>query len=97
LAFYTYIVASQRNGTLYTGSTDSVERRVGQHKDKSFKGFTAKYGVDRLVWYEVHDSRDAAFLRERQIKKWNRIWKLELIERANPEWRDLWVEFFKPL
>jgi putative endonuclease len=89
VAFYTYILASQRNGTLYTGSTDSIEVRTSQHKQKMLGGFTAKYGVDRLVWYEIHDSREDAFLRERQIKKWNRVWKLELIERTNPEWRDL--------
>ena len=89
MAFFTYIMASQRNGTLYTGSTDDLVTRVIQHKTETFEGFTSKYGVDRLVWYEVHDSRHAAFRRERQIKKWNRAWKLELIERRNPDWRDL--------
>lgn len=89
MAFYVYIVASGRNGTLYTGSTDNISRRVWEHREKTFRGFTAKYGVDRLVWWESHETRDAAFRRERQIKKWNRIWKLELIERKNPDWRDL--------
>jgi len=89
MAFYVYILASKRNGTLYTGSTDDLENRVWEHKTKAFGGFTAKYNVDRLVWYEVHDSRDSAFTRERQIKKWKRQWKLELIEAANPDWGDL--------
>jgi putative endonuclease len=89
VAFFTYILASRRNGTLYTGSTDDLIRRVGQHKTKTLGGFTAKYGVDQLVWFEVHGSREGAFRRERQIKKWNRRWKLQLIEERNPEWRDL--------
>jgi putative endonuclease len=89
MAFFTYIMASQRNGTLYTGSTDDLVSRSLQHKGKRFSGFTSKYGVDRLVWYEVFESRSAAFKRERQIKKWNRQWKLDLIEKANPGWDDL--------
>jgi putative endonuclease len=96
MAFYTYIVASGRNGTLYVGSTDSIIVRTSQHRQKLFEGFTAKYGVDRLVWYEIHETREAAFKRERQIKKWNRVWKLELIEKANPEWRDLFEQLFLP-
>ena len=90
MAFFTYIVASGRNGTLYTGSTDDLIRRVSEHRDKIRPGFTAKYGVAILVWYEVHETRHAAFIRERQIKEWKRLWKLELIERANPGWVDLW-------
>ncbi len=92
MAFFTYIVASGRNGTLYTGSTDDVIRRVWLHKEKALKGFTAKYGVDRLVWGEAHETRADAFRRERRIKKWNRAWKLELIERTNPSWRDLYED-----
>ena len=87
--FFTYIVASNRNGTLYTGSTDSLLVRASQHKAKTFPGFTARYGVDRLVWFERHPTRDDAFRRERQIKKWNRAWKLRLIEEMNPDWNDL--------
>jgi len=87
--FYVYILASQRNGTLYTGSTDDIGRRVFEHKEKTFRGFAAKYGVSLLVWYESHESRDAAFRRERQIKEWKRAWKIEMIERFNPGWRDL--------
>ena len=92
MAFYTYIVASQRNGTLYTGSTDGLILRTTQHGDKTFAGFTAKYGCTILVWYELHSSRHAAFRRERWIKKWNRAWKLELIEAMNPGWRDLFED-----
>ena len=88
--FYVYIVASQRNGTLYIGSTDDLAHRAWQHKTKELEGFTAKYGVSLLVWYEAHPSRDSAFRRERQMKKWNRAWKIELIERFNPGWRDLY-------
>ncbi len=90
MAFFTYIVASQRNGTLYTGSTDNIARRVWEHREKLVPGFTARYGVVRLVWYEAHDTRHAAFIRERQIKEWNRAWKLRLIEGENPEWDDLY-------
>ena len=78
------------------GSTDSIIVRTSQHKQKLIEGFTAKYGVDLLEWLAVHESRDAAFKRERQIKKWNRAWKLELIEKANPDWRDLFDELFAP-
>ena len=89
MAFFTYIVASRRNGTLYTGSTDDLIKRVGEHRDKLRPGFTSRYGVALLVWYEVHETRNAAFVRERQIKEWKRVWKLELIERKNPAWADL--------
>lgn len=89
MAFFTYIMASGRNGTLYTGSTDDLVTRAYQHKDKTFRGFTAKHDVTLLVWYEIHETREGAFRRERQIKKWNRLWKLELIEKMNPDWRDL--------
>ncbi len=91
-SFFTYILAGKRNGTLYTGHTDDLGRRVGDHKNGEIKGFTAKYGVDRLVWFEEHGSRDEAFRRERQIKEWKRSWKIELIERLNPGWLDLLEE-----
>ena len=84
MAFFTYIVASQRNGTLYTGSTDNLIKRINQHRAGHFDGFTAKYGVAILVWYEVHETRHAAFVRERQIKEWKRVWKMELIEKNEP-------------
>jgi putative endonuclease len=89
MAFYTYIVASQRNGTLYTGSTDDLSRRIQEHREHLRDGFTAKYGCTILVWYEVFETRDDAFRRERRIKEWRRSWKLMLIETDNPTWRDL--------
>ena len=88
MAFYTYIVASRRNGTLYIGSTDTLSRRAWEHREKVRPGFTARYDVQILVWYEVFDTRAGAFRRERAMKKWNRAWKLELIERFNPGWVD---------
>lgn len=87
--FYIYILASQRNGTLYTGSTDDLAKRVFEHREKVRPGFTSKYGVDKLVWFQSFELRENAFRRERQIKEWRRIWKLRLIEETNPEWRDL--------
>ena len=89
MAFYTYIMASGRNGTLYTGSADNLIKRVWEHKQKLRRGFTADYDVNELVWYEAHETRTGAFRRERQIKKWNRLWKLRLIEEMNPGWHDL--------
>ena len=91
--FYTYILAGRRNGTLYTGSTEDLIRRVAQHRAKTFGGFTARHDVMLLVWFEAHETRESAFLRERRIKKWNRPWKLRLIEADNPTWRDLYDEF----
>lgn len=88
--FYVYILASRKYGTLYIGMTDDLAKRIWEHKEKILNGFTAKYGVNKLVWYEVHDSRESAFARERAMKKWNRGWKIELIENDNPDWRDLY-------
>ena len=89
MAFYTYILASQRNGTLYIGYTDDLSRRLIEHREGTFRGFTWKYEVHRLVWFETYESREEAFAREKRMKRWNRAWKLELIERFNPEWGDL--------
>ena len=89
MAFFTYILASGRNGTLYVGSTDDLGRRVWEHRTGAIPGFTKRHGVKTLVWFEAHETRDAAFLRERRIKEWKRLWKLRLIERFNPTWRDL--------
>jgi putative endonuclease len=89
-----YILASKRNGTLYIGVTSDLSRRIWQHKNDQVEGFTKKYGVHTLVYYEWHDDMRAAIVREKQIKKWNRAWKLELIESVNPEWRDLAEEPF---
>ena len=86
---YVYILASKRNGTLYVGCTNDVHRRVREHRSGVVSGFTERYGVTRLVYVERHDDIRDAILRERRIKKWNRAWKLRLIEEANPAWRDL--------
>jgi putative endonuclease len=86
---YVYILASKRNGTLYVGVTSDLLKRVWEHKNKLVKGFTEKYGVDKLVFYEAHTDAENAILREKQIKKWNRAWKLRLIEEKNPQWNDL--------
>jgi putative endonuclease len=88
---YVYILASQRNGTLYIGVTSNLIRRVWEHKSKFVEGFTQQYGVDRLIWYEQHEELEHAIVREKQIKKWNRAWKIRLIEGANPYWNDLYL------
>ena len=80
-----YLLCSQRNGTLYLGVTSNLVQRVWQHREGLADGFTSKYGVHRLVWFEQHDEMESAILREKQIKKWNRAWKLDLIEKINPE------------
>ncbi len=92
MSFYVYILASRRNGTLYIGMTDNLAQRVWMHRVGALAGFTKKYGVKMLVWYEQHETRESAFMRERQLKKWNRAWKLDLIERTNPTWRDLYED-----
>ena len=89
-----YILASQRNGTLYTGVTGDLSRRVHQHKSGTIGGFTKKYGVDQLVYLEPYSDVHEALAREKAIKKWRRAWKLQLIERDNPEWRDLSGDLF---
>jgi putative endonuclease len=89
-----YIVASARNGTLYTGVTSQLVERVQQHKLATFDGFTSKYGCKSLVWYEDHQAMLDAIQREKQIKRWRRAWKLALIEAENPEWRDLSEDWF---
>ena len=86
---YVYILASQRNGTLYTGVTSNLAQRIEQHRVEVVEGFTKRYSVHRLVWYEKHESMTSAIAREKAIKKWKRAWKLRLIEEVNPEWRDL--------
>jgi putative endonuclease len=93
-----HILASKRNGTLYTGVTSNLVGRIQQHRDGLVSGFARKYGVKLLVWFEQHPTMEAAITREKRIKKWNRAWKLELIEATNPEWRDLAEDFgFAPL
>jgi len=87
--YFVYILASGRNGTLYVGVTNGLGRRLGEHKEKRVPGFTRRYGVDILVWYEVYNDVNAAIAREKQIKGWNRAWKVRLIEKTNPVWNDL--------
>ena len=90
--FYVYILASKRNGTLYTGVTSDLIQRVWQHKNNMVEGFTKKYNVKTLVYYEVHESAESALTREKRIKRWRRAWKLRLIEDNNPEWKDLYEQ-----
>lgn len=87
----TYILASKRNGTLYVGVTSNLIGRVWQHREHLLDGFTKTHEVSMLVWYEIHDTMDAAIIREKRIKKWNRAWKIRLIEEHNPYWNDLWL------
>ncbi len=87
-----YILESRRNGTLYIGVTSSLVKRLYEHKQKFIEGFTERYDVTELVYYEMHESMEEAINREKKLKKWNRAWKVKLIEKANPYWRDLWNE-----
>jgi len=93
--YFVYLLASERNGTLYTGVTNNVVARTGQHRDGRPGGFTTRYGVTRLVWFETHTSIDAAIHREKQIKRWRRAWKIALIAESNPHWSDLYPELAK--
>ena len=83
-------MASKRNGTLYVGVTSNLVQRTWQHKDDQLEGFSSKYGVKMLVYFEVHENAESAIAREKQIKKWNRAWKLKLLEQNNPDWKDLY-------
>lgn len=89
--YWVYILASRRNGTLYVGVTNDLSRRVYEHKNKLISGFTAKYSVDLLVWYESHADIGEAITREKSLKRWRRAWKLKLIEDMNPTWDDLYL------
>jgi len=91
-SFYVYILASKRNGTIYVGSTSDLVRRVWEHKNSMIPGFTAKYNVHNLVYYETHETYVEAARREKRFKNWCRQWKLNLIENQNPEWRDLYED-----
>jgi putative endonuclease len=88
--YYVYIICSKRNGTLYTGITSDIIKRIYEHKNNLVEGFSQKYNVHRLVWYEIHETAETAISREKQIKAWKRQWKLRLIEKDNPEWNDLY-------
>ena len=91
-AYYVYLLASERYGTLYTGMTSDLIKRARQHRESVVAGFTKKYQVKQLVWYEIHQDVHAALTREKQIKKWNRAWKINLIQQNNPLWRDLYQD-----
>lgn len=88
--YFVYLLASGRNGTLYTGVTNDLVRRVAEHRDGLAEGFTKKYHVHHLTWFEVHDDIDQAILREKQIKRWKREWKVALFRETNPRWEDLY-------
>jgi putative endonuclease len=93
--YFVYILASQRNGTLYVGVTNDLIRRVQEHREGLVEGFTRRYRVKLLVFYEGHQDIREAITREKRIKRWRRDWKLQLIERSNPRWRDLWLDLTK--
>jgi putative endonuclease len=90
MAYYVYILASKKHGTLYIGVTNDIVRRVYEHKAKAVPGFTTRYGVDKLVWFETCDDAETAIAREKELKKWRRDWKTRLIEEQNPNWDDLY-------
>ena len=91
--FYVYPLATRKDGPLYVGLTNDLHRRVFEHKSHAIRGYTWRYNVDRLVYWETFDTPDAAIRREKQLKRWRRAWKIALIERDNPDWRDLALEF----
>ncbi len=90
LAYYVYLLASRKHGTLYLGVTNNLVRRIYEHKSKAAPGFTARYGVNRLMWFENYQDPVTAISREKEIKKWRRDWKIRLIEETNPDWLDLY-------
>jgi putative endonuclease len=90
MAYYVYLLASKKHGTLYLGVTNDLVRRVYEHRTKAVPGFTSRYGIDKLVWFEIHDTAEAAITREKELKKWRRDWKIRLIEESNPAWVDLY-------
>ena len=93
-----YLLASRRNGTTYVGVTSNLLQRIAQHREGTFDGFTRQHNVKMLVWFEQHSTMEHAIVREKRVKKWNRAWKLRLIEESNPRWRDLAEDFgFEPL
>ncbi|MBI5128290.1 MAG: GIY-YIG nuclease family protein [Rhodopseudomonas palustris] len=92
MAYYVYMLASGKHGTLYLGVTNDLVRRVYEHRSHAVPGFTSRYDVGALVWFEIHDDAIAAITREKQLKKWRREWKVRLIEAENPDWIDLYPE-----
>lgn len=92
--YYVYILTNMPNGTLYIGMTNNLERRILEHKSGSVEGFTKKYGLKTLIYFEVHQNVNEAILREKQLKKWKRQWKIDLIEKDNPNWSDLTNDWY---
>ncbi len=90
MAYFVYILASQRNGTLYVGVTNNLVRRIHEHREKLIEGFTSQYNVTRLVWFDQTASVEEAIAHEKRLKRWRREWKIELIEKTNPNWDDLY-------
>jgi len=90
MAYYVYILASRRDGAIYVGITNDLARRVYEHRIKAVPGFTAKYNITQLVWFEVYDDPISAISRERELKRWKRAWKIQLIEKDNPNWNDVY-------
>jgi putative endonuclease len=91
-SYFVYILASRRDGAIYVGITSDLVKRVNEHRGKFVPGFTSRYNITRLVWFEVYDEPIAAISREKALKKWRRAWKIALIEKDNPDWRDLYEE-----
>lgn len=92
MQYYIYILTSKKNGTLYIGVTSNLIKRVYEHKNELVKGFTQKYAIHNLVYFEATESIESAIMREKQLKKWNRAWKINLIEKNNPAWKDLYPD-----
>jgi putative endonuclease len=90
--FYVYILTKARNSTFYVGMTSDLIKRISEHKNEAAEGFTKKYNIKMLVYYEVHQNAESAIIREKQLKKWNRPWKMRLIETMNPDWKDLYED-----
>jgi len=95
MAYYVYIVASRKDGAIYVGITNDIVRRVYEHRIKAVPGFTSKYNITQLVWFEIYDDPTNAIAREKELKKWKREWKVKLIEAENPDWKDLYESICK--
>jgi putative endonuclease len=89
MGYYVYILASRKDGAIYVGITNDIVRRVYEHRTKVIQGFTSKYNITRLVWFEIYEDPISAISREKELKKWKRVWKVQLIEAQNPQWNDL--------
>jgi putative endonuclease len=90
MGYYVYILASRKDGAIYVGITNDIVRRIYEHRTKVIQGFTSKYNITRLVWFEIYDDPISAISREKELKKWKRVWKVQLIEAQNPQWNDLY-------